>query len=60
MELILINILKNNSVSEEFPTGQLTERFVTKSQLDKIIETFGEDLYTISEKDVDNIINNYP
>jgi hypothetical protein len=60
MDLELIRIKKDNSISEEFPTGELTERMVTTSQLSKIIELLGEDLYNITESQVDDIMNQYP
>jgi hypothetical protein len=60
MELELIRVKKDNSTSEENPTGELVERMVTISQLSKIIELLGEDLYNITESQVDNITNQYP
>jgi hypothetical protein len=60
MELELIRVKKDNSTSEENPMGELVERMVTTSQLSKIIELLGEDLYNITESQVDNITNQYP
>jgi len=60
MDLELIRIKKDNSISDEFPTGELTERMVTISQLAKINELLGDDLYNITESQVDNIMNQYP
>jgi hypothetical protein len=60
MDLELIRIKKDNSISDEFPTGELTERLVTLSQLAKINELLGDDYYNMLASDVDNIMNQYP
>ena len=60
MDLELIRIKKDNSISEEFPTGELTERLVTLSQLAKINELLGDDYYNMLASDIDNIMNQYP
>ena len=60
MDIILIRVKKNDSISEEFPSGEPIEKFVTKSQMDKLIELWGEDYFNISESELDNIVNQYP
>ena len=60
MDLELIRVKKDNPTSEDNPTDNLVERMVTVSQLSKIIELLGEDLYNITESQVDDIMNQYP
>jgi len=60
MDLELIRVKKDNPTSLDNPMDNLTERMVTVSQLSKIIELLGEDLYNITESQVDDIMNQYP
>ena len=60
MDLELIRVKKDNPTSEDNPMDNLVERMVTVSQLSKIIELLGEDLYNITESQVDDIMNQYP
>jgi len=60
MDLELIRVKKDNPTSLDNPTDNLVERMVTVSQLSKIIELLGEDLYNITESQVDDIMNKYP
>jgi hypothetical protein len=60
VESELIRVKKDNPTSVDNPTDNLVERMVTVSQLSKIIELLGEDLYNITESQVDDIMNQYP
>jgi hypothetical protein len=60
MDLELIRVKKDNPTSLDNPMDNLVERMVTISQLSKIIELLGEDLYNITESQVDDIMNQYP
>jgi hypothetical protein len=60
MDLELIRVKKDNPTSVDNPMDNLVERMVTVSQLSKIIELLGEDLYNITESQVDDIMNQYP
>jgi hypothetical protein len=60
MDLENIRVKKDNSTSEENPTGILVDKIITISQLAKINELLGDDYYNMLESDIDNIINQYP